>query len=133
MALTTPDYVFGAEKLPRVSASASRNAAGKIHLSLVNLHPNEPITIATTLEGVTAKSVSGRILTGPEMNSRNTFESPDAVKPATFAGATLANGKLTLHSRPNRSWCWSCEQAALCRAAESRVRQHTPPYGHPSS
>ncbi|HEX2861833.1 MAG TPA: alpha-N-arabinofuranosidase [Lacunisphaera sp.] len=96
VALTTPDYVFGAEKLPRVSASASRNAAGKIHLSLVNLHPSEPITVATALEGVTARTVTGRILTGPEMNSRNTFDAPEAVKPAAFTGATLAHGKLNV-------------------------------------
>ncbi len=94
--LKTPDYVFGAEKLPAVSASASRNAAGKIHLSLVNLHPTESINVAAALTGVAAGTVSGRILTGPELNTRNTFEAPETIKPVAFTGAKLANGQLTV-------------------------------------
>jgi alpha-L-arabinofuranosidase len=100
--LTTPDYVFGAQKLPIVSASASRDAAGKIHLSLVNLHPTDAITVATTLEGATPSAISGRILTAPEMNAHNTFAAPDVVKPVAFTGATLADGKLTI-SLPAKS------------------------------
>ena len=94
--LKTPDYVYGAEKLPAVSASASRDAAGKIHLSLVNLHPTETITVAAALEGVTATAVSGRILTAGAMDAHNTFASPEVVKPAAFTGATLAAGKLNV-------------------------------------
>ena len=94
--LTTPDYVYGAEKLPRVSASASRDAAGKVHVSLVNLHPSEPITVAATLAGVNATAVTGRILTAGAMDAHNTFAAPEVVKPAAFTGAKLADGKLTV-------------------------------------
>jgi alpha-N-arabinofuranosidase len=94
--LTGPDYKYGLEKLPSVSASASRDAAGKIHLSLVNLHPNEPITVAAVLEGVTATTVSGRILTANAMDAHNTFAAPEVVKPAAFTGASLAGGKLNV-------------------------------------
>nr|WP_246026389.1 alpha-N-arabinofuranosidase [Oleiharenicola lentus] len=94
--LKTPDYVFGAEKLPVVSASASRNAAGKIHLSLVNLHPSDAVTVSTTLEGVKPGAVSGRILTADAMDARNTFEAPETVKPVAFTGAKLAGGQLTV-------------------------------------
>lgn len=100
--LKTPDYVFGAEKLPMVSASASRDAAGKIHLSLVNLHPRDGITVNATLTGVSGSAVTGRLLTGPAMNARNTFEAPDAVKPVPFTGAKLAGGQLTV-ALPARS------------------------------
>jgi alpha-N-arabinofuranosidase len=41
------------------------------------------------LTGLTAKSVSGRVLTAPAMNTHNTFDAPGAVQPAPFAGATL--------------------------------------------
>jgi alpha-N-arabinofuranosidase len=30
------------------------------------------------------------------MNARNTFEAPETVRPVTFAGATMANGILTV-------------------------------------
>lgn len=38
----TPDYVQGTTRLPTISASASRDAAGKLHLSIVNLDPTSP-------------------------------------------------------------------------------------------
>ncbi len=96
LTLTTPDYVVGDAKVPAVSASASRNAAGKIHVSLSNANPNTAITITAALAGVTAKSVTGRILTAPAVNSHNTFAAPDVVKPAPFDSAKFANGQLTL-------------------------------------
>jgi alpha-N-arabinofuranosidase len=96
LALTTPDYVVGQEKIPAVSASASRDAAGKIHVSLTNANPHDAITVTCTLAGVSAKSVSGRVLTAPAITSHNTFAAPHTVEPATFDGATLAGGKLTI-------------------------------------
>ena len=100
LALTTPDYVVGEGKIPAVSASASRDAAGTIHVSLTNANPNTAITINAALAGATAKSVTGRILTAPAVNSHNTFAAPDVVKPAPFDGATLAAGTLTINLPP---------------------------------
>jgi alpha-N-arabinofuranosidase len=94
--LTSPDYKFGNESIPAVSASATRDAAGKVHLSLVNANPHDAITVACTLTGLAAKSVAGRVLTAPEMNARNTFDAPDALKPQAFGGAVLAGGNLTV-------------------------------------
>lgn len=96
LVLTTPDYVVGDAKVPAVSASASRDKAGTIHVSLANANPNAAITVTATLAGVTAKSVSGRVLTAPAITSHNTFAAPDVVKPAKFEGATLAGDKLTV-------------------------------------
>jgi alpha-N-arabinofuranosidase len=92
--LTTPDYALGENKIPAVSASASRDAAGKIHLSLVNTNPRQAITVACTIEGVAATAVAGRILTADAMTARNTFEAPHTVHPERFTGATLVGGKL---------------------------------------
>lgn len=100
--LLSPDYVLGQDKVPAVSASASRDAAGKVHLSLVNAHPHEAMTVTTTLTGVEAKAVTGRILTASTMDAHNTFAAPDTVKPAAFTGAKLEAGKLTV-SLPAKS------------------------------
>jgi alpha-N-arabinofuranosidase len=100
--LKTPDYTFGAEQVPAVSAAASRDTAGKIHLSLVNLHPRDPITVACTLDGVAAGAVAGRILTAPGLDAHNTFAAPDTVKPAAFTGATRTGDTLTV-TLPARS------------------------------
>jgi len=91
--MQSADYTFGSQKIPAVNASASRDPAGKIHVSLCNLNPNAPAEVACELQGATAKRLSGRVLTGTEMNARNTFAQPDAVKPAAFtAFKTTATG-----------------------------------------
>jgi alpha-N-arabinofuranosidase len=92
----SPDYEFGDAAIPAVSASASRDAAGKVHISLVNTDPHHPATLTCTLTGLTAKTVTGRVLTAPEINSINTFDHPDTVKPAAFTGASIGGGNLQL-------------------------------------
>ncbi len=94
--LKTPDYKFGDAAIPAVSASASRDAAGKIHISLVNTDPHRPATLTCTLTGLTSKTVTGRVLTAPEINSVNTFAHPDTVKPVAFDGASLSGDNLQL-------------------------------------
>jgi alpha-N-arabinofuranosidase len=94
--LISPDYMLGNQSIPAVSAAASRDSAGKIHLSLVNTDPNRPVTVTCQLEGIAAKEVTGRVLTATTMNARNTFEAPNAVQPVPFTGASVAGGVLTV-------------------------------------
>ncbi|HWA27275.1 MAG TPA: alpha-N-arabinofuranosidase [Lacunisphaera sp.] len=96
LTLTTPDYAVGDVKIPAVSASASKDKDGKIHVSLSNANPNAAIMVTATLTGVTAKAVSGRVLTAPAINSHNTFAAPDLVKPVAFDGAKLTGNTLTI-------------------------------------
>jgi len=93
--LQSPDYVFGDQKIPAISASATRATDGRtVHLSLANTNPHQPATIAVTLTGVTPSSVTGRVLTAPTMRAHNSFAAPDAVKPVTLDGARLSGGTL---------------------------------------
>jgi alpha-N-arabinofuranosidase len=48
------------------------------------------------LDGINAGSVSGRVLTAPAINTHNTFDAPEAVKPAPFNGAQVSGGTLTV-------------------------------------
>ena len=94
--LTSPDYVLGSEKIPAVSASASRDAAGRIHLSLVNTNPSAPISLTCSFRGHAAGAVTGRILTAAAIDAHNTFAAPDTVHPVPFTGATLSQGSLAV-------------------------------------
>ncbi|HWA85337.1 MAG TPA: alpha-N-arabinofuranosidase [Opitutus sp.] len=94
--VTSPDYAYGQTSFPAVSASASRDAAGKIHISLVNANPHDSIALSCKLDGLASRSVSGRILTAPAMNSINTFDAPHTVEPAAFNGATVSGDTLNL-------------------------------------
>lgn len=82
--LQSVDYAFGDKIIPAVSASASRDQAGKIHVTLCNLNPHQSVEIPCEMPGAKVRKISGRILTALEMNAHNTFDQPDNVKPAEF-------------------------------------------------
>ena len=89
-------YAFEDQSIPALSASASKDSTGTIHLTLVNLDPNQERTIRTTLRGQDVSRVSGRLLTAATMNAHNTFDQPSNVQPADFTGATLQGDQLTI-------------------------------------
>ena len=93
--LTCEDYRLGQQAIPALSVSASRDKAGKIHVTLCNLDPNAAKEIHSKLEGVRVKSLTGRLLTAGEMQAHNTFESPEAIKPAEFSDFTKTEDGFT--------------------------------------
>ncbi len=98
--LTAPEYKSEGASVPSLSASASRDATGRLHVSVVNLDPNRPAEVTTTLAGSAVKSVTGEVLTAPAVNAMNTFESPNAVRPAPFGGHKLRGPQLSLEIPP---------------------------------
>jgi alpha-L-arabinofuranosidase len=74
--LRGPDYWFDEERVPALDASASRDAAGRIHVSLCNLDPRRPVTLSGLVRGSRVGRVSGRALTGESMSQHNTFAEP---------------------------------------------------------
>jgi alpha-N-arabinofuranosidase len=85
-----PDYKQGQYDLPMVDASAARGTDGKLYLALVNLDPHRAAHVVTGLKG----TATGQILTGPAMDTHNTFAAPDTIHPVAYAGR-MAGGKLT--------------------------------------
>jgi alpha-N-arabinofuranosidase len=83
--LQSADYEFEGKKLPGVSVSSSRDKDGHIHVTLCNLNPNAAAEVQVDLQGAEVGQLSGRVLTAEAMNAHNTFEQPDAVKPASFS------------------------------------------------
>jgi alpha-N-arabinofuranosidase len=99
--LKSADYTFNSQKIPAVSASASRDKSGKIHVTLCNLNPNQSTEVTVDLQGAKAQKISGQVLTAPEMNAHNTFDHPAAIKPADFSAfkTTDAGFTVTLPSK----------------------------------
>jgi alpha-N-arabinofuranosidase len=95
VAFTSPMISAGKDTMKAVSVSASRDKNGVTHISLVNvdLHTAHDVQLQLA-DGV--KKVTGRILSSASVQDHNTFEKPDAVKPADFKGAKLDGGMVTL-------------------------------------
>jgi alpha-N-arabinofuranosidase len=98
--LKTLDLAQSPVRIPEVSASASRDSDGSIHLSLVNTNPDGPVTISCTIVGAALRAPTGRILTAPTMTSHNTFEAPHAVEPVAFKGATVSGDHVSVTLPP---------------------------------
>jgi len=95
-------YTNGVDSLPALSASASRDKEGRIHISLANLDPAKAQNVRCELKGAAGAKVTGQIITAPAMNAYNDFGKPEAVNIKPFSGAELRNGILTL-SLPAKS------------------------------
>ena len=94
--LTTENYEFGGKKLPAISASASKDAAGKVHVSLTNIDYSKSHEITIDLRGEDFKNVSGRILKSGKAQDFNSFEKPEMITPQAFEGAKLKKNQLTI-------------------------------------
>jgi alpha-N-arabinofuranosidase len=94
------NYVFGKEKLPAISASASKDSTGALHISLVNIDAKATQEVNISLEGGNYKTVGGRILTSNKLQDHNTFEEPAKLKPAPFQGASLKGKTLSVKMPP---------------------------------
>jgi alpha-N-arabinofuranosidase len=86
VSLTCSSYELNDRKLDAVSVSASRDASGKIHLTLVNIDLNRKQTVESELQGVTIRNVSGKVLTSANLADHNTFDRPDTFGVKDFKG-----------------------------------------------
>ncbi len=93
---SSPDYVYGNEKLPAINASASRDSNGTVHISLVNIDASKKITVRTTLQGISWKSVQGQFLTSSKYTEINTFDQHYKVKSVVFSGARKEGNELVV-------------------------------------
>ena len=94
--LACGDYALGQEVVPQLSSSASRNKAGKIHVSLSNLDPNRAAPVTVQLQGASATKASGRVLTADSITAHNTFTQSEKVAPRGLDGIVVADGKVRL-------------------------------------
>lgn len=94
--IRSPDYVHGAATIPAISVSASRDKAGRIHVSVVNLDPHHPVKIQANLSGLKIKSGTGQVLTATAMNDHNQFGKPDLFVPKPLTGLKTQDSTLTV-------------------------------------
>jgi alpha-N-arabinofuranosidase len=94
--LKSDDYVSGSQKIPTVSASASRDKAGKINVTLCNLNPNAVAEVTCDLKGAKAQKLTGRVLTADAINAHNTFDQPQVVKTSAFSDFQTSDDGFTI-------------------------------------
>ena len=102
--LSSDAYARGDDQIPALSASASKDAAGRVHLTLCHTDPTRSATLSCELRGASSPSsnVAGRVLAAGAINAHNTFDEGDAVTPRAFKDgeARWEDGRLTLTLPP---------------------------------
>ena len=98
--LQTTEYVFGNEKLPAVSASASKDHNGITHISLVNIDAAKSQNITIDIRNTKFDSVTGKILTSKKLQDFNSFEEPDRIQPVIFNDVKLSGNTLQVKLPP---------------------------------
>jgi alpha-N-arabinofuranosidase len=95
------EFISGNEKLPAVSASASKDKNGLMHISIVNIDNKNVQDISIDISGIVQKSITGRLLTSKNIQDHNTFETPEKIKPTEFKQFSLAGNTIKIKLPPS--------------------------------
>ncbi len=97
MDIQCDSLVSNDKKMACVSASASKDTKGLIHITLANIDPDKDQKIEIDLATIKINNVSGTILTAKTLDAHNTFENPATVAPAVFKGVKVSKSGLTIN------------------------------------
>ncbi len=90
----SPSLQAGKGSVPAIDVTAARGEDGAVLVGIVNADPAEPAEVDLAIEGAGGKPISGQLLTGPAMDSRNRFGAAEEVHPVVFQRARWREGKL---------------------------------------
>jgi alpha-N-arabinofuranosidase len=96
LTINSPLYTFNGETLPALSASASKDKNGLVHVSLVNIDSKKENKIEIDINELGIKNVSGTIITSKKLQDHNTFDNPTKIQQTTFKGFEIKKGKLEI-------------------------------------
>lgn len=88
--------VRGGRRVPLLSATASQDKNGRIHLSLSNVDAENEQEVTINLPDVKATKAVGQLLTATQLTDYNSFENPQVVKPVSFQETKIKKGVLTI-------------------------------------
>ncbi len=94
------EYASSRDSVPTVSASASRDGEGRLHLSLCNLDPAQEREVFCEIAGAEYRSAEGRILSSGAMQDANTFDAPEKIVPKPFRNFATGKNSLTVKMPP---------------------------------
>ncbi|MBN1481608.1 alpha-N-arabinofuranosidase [candidate division KSB1 bacterium] len=102
--LVSEDYEFDGQSIPAISSSTSLSDDGTITMTVSNANPNKAIALEITVVGKMISSIQdGAVLTAPAVNSINTFDQPDVVKPAVFKAFQKESDHVLTVELPSKS------------------------------
>jgi ABC-type glycerol-3-phosphate transport system permease component len=71
-----------------------------LYIALANMDLSDTTHLTIKVDGASPRAFTGEILTSAAMHAHNTFDKPDAVKPAVFKGARVKDGAVQIDVPP---------------------------------
>ncbi len=102
IAIESAKYEINGRTMDAVTASASKDKQGKVHITLTNADPHKTQTVTCDIAGLNVKNVTGQVLTSAQINDHNTFDNPKLVGVTEFKNAKLNKNNLTI-TLPSKS------------------------------
>lgn len=97
LSITCENYTFDHNSIPAVSASASQNAQGLIHITMTNCNPKKPLTITCELRGINQVRIkNAEIITAEKIDSHNDFDKSEKVYIKEFKSLKTEKNTLTI-------------------------------------
>lgn len=90
------NYQFDGKRLPAISASASRDKNGAIHISVTNIDASKEQKISISLGDIKTTSSSARILKSAKLQDYNSFEKPKNIVPTAFNNYKISGNELEI-------------------------------------
>lgn len=90
-------YSYEDKSIPAISASASKDKDGKIHITMTNVNPHEPAEVKLDLEGIDKSKITrAQIITAEKMNSYNDFGKDEEIYIKEFKDCKLKKNTLNV-------------------------------------
>jgi len=100
ISFTSPKYEYNGESLPAISASASKDKNGLVHISLVNIDASKENVVEIDLEAFKIKEITGSIVSSNKLQDHNTFDNPNNIQIKDFKDFKLQKGLLKVTLPP---------------------------------
>jgi len=96
----SPSYDFNGESLPAISASASKDKSGTVHISLVNIDSKKENVVEIDCSMLGVKDFTGSIITSQKLQDHNTFDNPNKIGIENFKDFRFKKNNLTVTIPP---------------------------------
>ena len=93
-------YAVDGKELPTISVSASKDAAGKTNISIVNIHATQSREVEVVVPGSAKGKVTGTILQSKKLQDFNSFDDPGKIASKPFEGAKKKGETISLTVPP---------------------------------
>jgi alpha-N-arabinofuranosidase len=96
--ISSDKYTFENESVPALSATASQDASGKIHVTISNLDPSNGKEVTCDLRGsLNLKFSKGSIVTGEKINSYNDFGKKEEITLKAFSDVKVLGNSVVVN------------------------------------